>query len=251
MKPTAAYYEAINGILQRIVAEEAGNIRKAAEVLAECVAAGRLIHVFGTGGHSYMAGEEMFYRAGGLQPVNAILEQGVSLAAGATRTTAVERTPGYARAVLDAYRVAKDEALVLVNVNGINSLTIETALECKKRGLTVIALTSKEFSRNVPPGTPSRHPSNKNLFELGDIVIDLHVPAGDAVLTLPGVGPKVSASSTVAVAFVINSLQAETAAVLAERGIEPPIWKSGNMPGGDEHGEVFIRKNIPRIKHLL
>lgn len=42
-----------------------------------------------------------------------------------------------------------------------------------------------------------------------------------------------------------------TAAALAERGIEPPIWKSGNMPGGDEHGEVFIRKNIPRIKHLL
>ncbi|NLG84787.1 MAG: SIS domain-containing protein [Firmicutes bacterium] len=250
MKPTEAYYTAVNTIVRQIVEKEAENIRAAATVLAYAIMAGRLIHVFGTGGHSYMAGEEMFYRAGGLQPINAILDPGVSLAAGATRTTIIERTPGYARSVLDAYRVAKDEVMIIVNVNGINSLTIETALECQQRGLKVIAVTSREFSLGIPPGTPSRHPSNKNLFELGDIVIDLHVPPGDALLDLPGAKHKVAASSTVMVAFVLNCLQAETIDLLLERGFEPPIWFSGNMPGGDEANKAFIAANAPRIKHL-
>ena len=52
-------------------------IKKAAKILADQVQKGKLIHVFGTGGHSYIAGEEMFFRAGGLQSINAIkLTQG-------------------------------------------------------------------------------------------------------------------------------------------------------------------------------
>lgn len=231
MEAIEAYHSTITGILSRIVSEETEQISAAATVLADCVEQGKLIHVFGTGGHSYMAGEEMFYRAGGLQPLNAILDSGVSLANGARRSTIVERTPGYAKAVLDTYGVAEGEAIILVNVNGINSLTIESAIEAKKRGLKVIGVTSKEFSLNVPPNTPSRHPSNKNLFEVSDIVIDVHIPPGDALLTLPGVKPKVAAGSTVAIAFVLNALTAKTVSLLAERGIEPPLWVSANLPG--------------------
>ncbi|HHY47792.1 MAG TPA: SIS domain-containing protein [Firmicutes bacterium] len=250
MNPTEAYHAEVTRILSRIVSEESENIRKAAGVLADCVEKGKLIHVFGTGGHSYIAGEEMFYRAGGLQPVNAILDPGVSLAAGARRSTVVERTPGYARAVLDAYGVSEGEAIVLVNVNGINSVTIESAMECKKRGVTVIGVTSREFSINVPPGAPARHPSNKNLFELADIVIDIHIPPGDALLTLPGVKPRVAAGSTVMVAFALNCLVAETINLLAQRGIEPPVWVSANLPGGDEANRKFIEANTSRIRHL-
>ena len=194
MEAVKAYHAEVTKILSIIVSEEAENIAKAAEVMATCVEQGKLIHVFGTGGHSYMAGEEMFYRAGGLQPINAILDSGVSLGNGARRSTFVERTPGYAKAVLDAYGVAEGEAMIIVNVNGINSLTIESAEESKKRGLTVIGVTSREFSLGVPPNTPSRHPSNANLFEVSDIVIDLHIPPGDELLTLPGVRPRVAAA---------------------------------------------------------
>ncbi|NLY29587.1 MAG: SIS domain-containing protein [Firmicutes bacterium] len=250
MEAVKAYHAEVTKILSIIVSEEAENIAKAAEVMATCVEQGKLIHVFGTGGHSYMAGEEMFYRAGGLQPINAILDSGVSLGNGARRSTFVERTPGYAKAVLDAYGVAEGEAMIIVNVNGINSLTIESAEESKKRGLTVIGVTSREFSLGVPPNTPSRHPSNANLFEVSDIVIDLHIPPGDALLTLPGVRPRVAAGSTVAVAFVLNALTAQTVSVLSAKGIEPPLWLSANLPGGDEANKEFLSRNISRIKHL-
>lgn len=250
MEPVKAYYAEVTRILSRIVSEEAKNIREAAAVLADCVERGKLIHVFGTGGHSYMAGEEMFYRAGGLQPLNAILDSGISLANGARRSTLVERTPGYAKAVLDTYGVAEGEAIVLVNVNGINSLTIESATECRKRGLKVIAVTSKEFSRSIPSGAPARHPSNKNLFELADIVIDVHIPAGDALLTLPGVRSRVAAGSTVGIAFALNALVAETVSLLSDRGVEPPLWVSANLPGGDEANEAFLSGNTARIRHL-
>lgn len=240
MEAVKAYHAEVTKILSIIVSEEAENIAKAAEVMATCVEQGKLIHVFGTGGHSYMAGEEMFYRAGGLQPINAILDSGVSLGNGARRSTFVERTPGYAKAVLDAYGVAEGEAMIIVNVNGINSLTIESAEESKKRGLTVIGVTSREFSLGVPPNTPSRHPSNANLFEVSDIVIDLHIPPGDALLTLPGVRPRVAAGSTVAVAFVLNALTAQTVSVLSAKGIEPPLWLSANLPGGDEANKEFL-----------
>ena len=159
----------------------------------------------------------------------------------------VERTPGYAKAVLDTYGVSEGDILILVNVNGINSLTIDTANECKKRGVTVIGVTSKEFSLQVPPGTAARHSSNKNLFELSDIVLDLHVPVGDAILDLPGFKLKVSASSTVMVAFMLNSLNAETINLLIERGVEPPVWFSANVPGGDEYNKSFYDNNMPRI----
>lgn len=250
VEPIKAYHAEVSSILARIVSDEARNISEAAEVLADCVERGNLIYVFGTGGHSYMAGEEMFYRAGGLQPLSAILDSGVSLANGARRSTIVERTPGYAKTVLDAYGVAEGEAIVLVNVNGINSLTIDSATECRKRGLTVIAVTSKEFSQSIPPDTPARHPSNKNLFELADIVIDVHIPAGDALLQLSGVKSRVAAGSTVAIAFALNALVAETVRVLSERGVEPPLWVSANLPGGDEANKAFFSGNTARIKHL-
>lgn len=250
MRPIETYFNEIQKMMSRVLAEESDNIHQAALVLADQVEQGKLIHVFGTGGHSYMAGEEMFYRAGGLQLINAILDPGVSLGSGARRTTLIERTPGYAKAVLDAYGVSSGDVLILVNVNGINALTIDTAEECKKRGVTVIGVTSKEFSLQVPPGTPSRHPSNKNLFEVADIVLDLKVPAGDAILNLPGLEVKVAASSTVMVGFVLNSLSAETIQILLDRGIKPPVWFSANLPGGDEYNKKFIEKNISRIKHL-
>ena len=68
MEAVKAYHAEVTKILSIIVSEEAENIAKAAEVMATCVEQGKLIHVFGTGGHSYMAGEEMFYRPAGCSP---------------------------------------------------------------------------------------------------------------------------------------------------------------------------------------
>lgn len=66
------YHEVIRGQLEEQFAQEGKNIETAAKYCAESVKSGRVIHVFGCG-HSQMFAMEVFYRAGGLVPVNALL----------------------------------------------------------------------------------------------------------------------------------------------------------------------------------
>lgn len=251
MRVIEDYCQAVQVFLQK-VAGESESIDRAAELLSEAIENDRLIHVFGTGGHSYMGAEEMFWRAGGLVPINPIFDSGVSLSHGARRSNLIERLSGYAKGVLRYYQIKTDEIMIVVNAYGINSVTIDAAVEAKKMGAKVIAVTSPEFSRSVPPDHPARHPSKKNLFELEevDVVIDCHMPSGDAVVRVPGVEVKVAPVSTILNAFVLNCLVACTVEKLVSKDIVPPVWVSANVPGGDEANKKYLDKYFERIKHL-
>ncbi|GAI23770.1 unnamed protein product [marine sediment metagenome] len=137
------YLSKIDEILEKIRKEERDNLAKAAELISEAVEEDRLIHVFGTGGHSVMATMEVFYRAGGLACINPVFPPGLSVMDSHPNT---ERLVGYAKLVLDYYGVKRDDVIIISNVNGINAITIDSALEAKKRGAKVIAITSSEFS---------------------------------------------------------------------------------------------------------
>lgn len=250
MNIASSYLSTVTGLMQRLAEEEADNIGRAAEAVADTIAADRLLHVFGTGGHSAMGAEEIFFRAGGLVPVNAILEDGVMLQGGALRSTAIERTPGFARAVLDYYDVGAGDVLLIVNAYGINACTIDAANEGRERGCTTIAVTSAELQRALPAGHPSRHPSGSNLADLVDIAIDCKVPPGDALLSVPGVSQRVGASSTFLNALALNLLTLTAIGKLADRGIDPPIWQSANSPGGDAANRAHITNYKHRIKKL-
>ncbi len=246
----AEYRQAICALLEQIETTQMDAVRRGAEILAKAVAEGRLIHVIGPGGHSNMAVEEVFWRAGGLVPVNAILDAGTNLIHGAKRTNIIERTPGYARAVFDAYRLERGDALVIVNAYGINAMTIDSALLCSERGITSIGITSTSFAHLVPKDAASRHPSGQNLYELVDVFIDNHLPAGDSIMALPGVPEKMGATSTFVNCFTINLLMMQTAVSLAAMGVEPKIWMSANMPDGDLRNKQFEKDYMPRIRHL-
>jgi uncharacterized phosphosugar-binding protein len=43
----------------------------------------------------------------------------------------------------------------------------------------------------------------------------------------------------------------ETAKKLVAMEVEPPLFMSGNMPGGDEANKNLIEKYIPLVKHLM
>jgi uncharacterized phosphosugar-binding protein len=248
--PLESYYAGVLEALERVRAEETEKIREAGRLIGDRLAQGRLLHVFGTGGHSYIAGEEVFYRAGGLVPVNAILDPGVSLAPGAIRSTFVERTPGYAKAVLDSYALEPDDVILVVNANGINSVTVDTALEAKERGLRVIAITSPECSRNIPAGHPARHPSDQDLCDVADLYIDSKVPVGEALVGIEGCDQKVAPASTITNAFILHSVVVATVERMVSIGAKPPIWKSANAPGGDEANSKYIAEYSGRVKHL-
>jgi uncharacterized phosphosugar-binding protein len=251
VKGVNLYYEKVVKCLTQIRDNEKEKIEKAADLLTESIVQDKLIHVFGTGGHSSMAAEEMFWRAGGLVHINAILEQGVNLSHGALRSNMIERLSGYAKPVLDYYQLKEGEVIILVNAYGINSLTIDTALEAKKRKMKLIAITSPEFAKAVPIDHPARHPSKKNLIDLDiDVLIDNHMPVGDAVVEYDNFPQKVSPVSTIVNAFVLNSLVATTVEKLLQKGIEPPVWRSANMPGGDEANKKYVECFFERVKHL-
>lgn len=248
---TAFYKDAIMDILNKI-SEETEVIQKAAKVVAESIAREEPVHVIGPGGHSNMAVEEVLWRAGGLAPINAILDAGTNLIHGAKRSNIIERTPGYAIKVLDAYRVGKKpgEVIIIVNAYGINSMCIDTVLEARRRKMITIGITSKSFADVIPKEHPSRHPSGKNLYQEVDYFLNCHLPYGDAVIEIEGCSQKIGPTSTFCNVFTINLLIAETVKELVAMGIEPPVWMSSNLPGGDEKNRKLEEKYIPLIKHL-
>jgi uncharacterized phosphosugar-binding protein len=246
--PARHFHEQIRILLDRVIAEESGAIKRVGQFLAEVIANDHLIYVFGTGGHSYIAAEEMSFRAGGLIPVYPILDPGVSNALGGRRSSAIERLPGYAQAILNTHPITPDDAFIIVNAYGINACTIDAALWAKERGIRTIGITSPAFSRNTPPDHPARHPSRRNLFELVDYVLDNKMPERDAVLQFPGLRAWASPTSTILNAFVIQAMVGETVQALLDMGQTPPVAISSNLPGGDEANRPFKRRYESRIR---
>lgn len=248
-KYTEFYRDTVIGLLQKIEEKEQGAIDKATDLMARAIKEDKLIHVIGPGGHSNMGAYELFYRAGGLVPVNAILDPGTLISMGALRSTIIERTPGYGISVLDAFYV-KDGVLIVVNAYGINAMCIDVALEARRRGVATIGVTSKAFAEKVPPDHPARHPSKKNLFEVVDVHVDCHMPYGDAVVSIEGLQQKVGPVSTLVNCFTLNLLVIKTVEKLVAQGITPPVWTSGNIPGGDEANQKYIERYRGRIRLL-
>lgn len=245
------YRNALVEIMDRILGEIEA-IERASRVVAESMAKEEPVHVIGPGGHSNMAAEEVLWRAGGLAPINAILDPGTNLIHGAKRSNIIERTPGYASRVLDAYRVGRKpgEVIIIVNAYGVNSMCIDTVLEARRRKMVTIGITSRSFADSLPKDHPSRHPSGKNLYQEVDYFLNCHLPYGDAVVEIEGSPQKTGPTSTFCNVFTINLLMIETVKRLIEMGIQPPLWMSANLPGGDEANRSLEEKYIPRIKHL-
>jgi uncharacterized phosphosugar-binding protein len=130
----------------------------------------------------------------------------------------------------------------VISNSGRNPEPIEVAMDARKKGVSVIVLTSMEHTRKVT----SRHSSGKKLFELGDVVIDSHVPAGDASMSYPGLLPKAGALSTVLGATILNAVMVEAIQYMLDHGFEPPVLMSANLDGSED----FNAKVIERYSHL-
>ena len=244
------YLTTVVGYMRRIQDEERCNLDAAARMMAKQIAADRLVHVFGPGGHSNLATQELFFRAGGLMHINAILDEGTLLSNGALRSMAIERTPEYGRIIIENQWLGKDDLLILVNAYGINAALIDAALTAREKGVALIGINSRDHAENTSPDHPARHPTKQNLHDLVDVAIDTKVPIGDSVLSIPGVSENTSALSTFTNATALNTLVIRTIVHLRDMGVEPPIWRSGNAPGGDEANERFLDQFRGRVRAL-
>lgn len=244
------YLDRIFEHLRRLHDEEGDAINEAARMVADHIAEDKIVYAYGPGGHSNLAPQEIFFRAGGLMHVSAMLDEGTLLSGGALRSMAVERTPGYGKIVIDDYGLSEGDLLIIINAYGINAAAIDAALEARSRGASTIAVTSVEHATNTANDHPARHPSGKNLHDLADLVLDSKIQLGDAVVEIEGLDQRVAAMSTFANAYLLNAVVAETVDLLLKRGMTPPIWTSGNAPGGDEANARFTDRFKRRIKLL-
>lgn len=244
------FFFGIHGLLDALFQDESENVLRAAKVLAAQVRADRLIHVFGVGGHSVIGCEEFFCRAGGLACINPIFEASLMLSSGGMKSTMIERLPGVGDKAVRSHRPADGEVLIITSIYGINAASIDAALEAKRRGMTVIAITSREHARKTPKDFVARHPSRQNLFEVADITIDNHVPHGDTIVAEDDGNQQAGASSTILVSACVQWLCLETVAACAEIGVKAPLWQSANTPGGDERNAASLEKYSSRVRAL-
>ncbi len=238
------YLEQIRSMLNRIETDQWPQIEKAAAIITDVVADGGMVHVFGSG-HTHILAEEIWCRAGGLAPINPILDPDQMPYTGPFKGSALEKLEGFGTILFETHDAHPGEVIIVVSNSGRNPVPIEIAMAAKKRGLTVIALTSMDYSRNVS----SRHSSGKRLFEIADLVIDNCSPLGDASVELEGLPQKVGPSTTVTNAVILNALVVQVAVDLLERGIAPPVFVSANLDVAQDLNKQLIERYRDRV-HL-
>ena len=244
------YLKNVQSKLEAVEASQGSNLRKAGAMIADAFGQDRLVHVYGGGGHTCMMVFEMFFRAGGLANINPIIGHDISPVCQALKYLEVERTTGYGACLIRYYDVGPGDLLIIFHNIGFNPTTIDAADEAKKRGAKIIAVSSSDWARKLPLDHPTRHPSKKHLFEFADLCIDDANPFGDADYFVPGYNVPVGPTSTMVDAFIAHRMVMEAVAEMKRRGLEPPIFRSANLPGGDEFNARLLKKYKPRVKDL-
>lgn len=238
------YLRVIGELQARVVTSQRTLLAEIAQQMAETTRNGKRIFVFGTG-HSHLQAEEAFYRAGGLANVVPILVEHLMLHHFPDLGSRIERTPGLADTILDRYAPERGEMLFIYSNSGVNRLPVEMAQRGRERGMLVVGVSSFAYARQAPLSD-----LGVRLDESVDWALDNGGLPGDAVLELPGSAWRVAPSSTIVCALLWNGLVAETARLLQEAGVTPPIFVSLNVGGAAEHNLALLDKWRPRNIHL-
>jgi uncharacterized phosphosugar-binding protein len=224
------WLSATRSILDDIEATQLPAIQKAAEIMADSIAAERWVHTFGCG-HATIPVEEMYPRIGGFVGFHPMVELPLTFFTRITGEMGIhqflflERAEGYGTAIMKGYKFDSRDTMWIFSHTGINNVNVDVALRAKELGLKIVATGSAE-----EVGAP-RHPSGKTLFEIADVVIDTKVPAGDSTVPLKNHVDKVGPVSTMAFVSVVWMTITTVAEILADRGVKLYIHPSHNVPG--------------------
>lgn len=235
------YITKLNDIIAKIDETQADNIKAAAKLCADTIASGKMVHLFGSG-HSVLPIQDMFPRYGGVVGWHPLMDprlmwSNVIGPGGARELLWIERQEGYIRNFLQNYNLQEGEVMIVYSHGGLNAAPIECAMYAREHGLKVITITSGENYQKAN----AVHSSGNKLGDVADILIDNCCPLEDALVEIPGYPQKVGASSTTAVITITQSLAAETALLLEQKGHKMHIFVSPNVtecPPGYMH-EVY------------
>jgi uncharacterized phosphosugar-binding protein len=234
------FLDAATALLNRIEQTQSEALAAASSLCADAIASGGLVHLFGSG-HSRIPVEEMFPRYGSYPGFNPLVELSMTFhtqvvgANGQRQAMFIERVEGLAETILANFVLEPPDAFIVFSVGGLSAVPIEIAQGARRRGLSVIAVTSVEQSRASEPV----HSSGTRLLAHADVVIDLCVPNGDALVRVDGLSTPVGPGSTIAAVAIANEIKAQTAALLVERGGVPPVLTSAALVGPQRSQRLF------------
>ncbi len=244
------YHAKILANLQQVNDTQSENIQKAGALMADAIAEDRLIRVYGGGGHTTLCMGEMFFRAGGLANIDPVMETGLSVFNQAGKYLELERTVNYGAAIMKYADLQPGDLLIIFHNIGINPATIDAAMEAKKCGAKIIAVSSSYWQEQMPAEHFIRHPSGKNLFDFADVCIDDFNPVGDATVTVPGCVTPIAPVSNIVDFYIAHLLEIECVRQCVARGMTPPLWTSANTADGDAKNAALLKKYRPRVKML-
>ena len=197
------YMEHIEEIFNRIKETQMTAIDEAAKKIAEAIAGGHAVYIFGAS-HAGILAQEMFYRTGGLAVINPILPAEFMLnTRPVDQTSAMEKLEGYPTVILNHTAIQEGDVLILHSVSGRNTAAIEMGIEAGKKGVYTIAITNMTYTN----GVTSRHSSGKKLFEVCDMYIDNCGDFEDSSMLLPGMEQKIAPTSSVIGCGIVNMME--------------------------------------------
>jgi len=218
-------------------------IKAAAKLIFDSVTSGGNIYTFGAG-HAQALAMEFSSRAGGLAIFQSMHLQDIRQerrdAFWDLRDSEPERIPENGLKVLDHHKVKDNDVVIIASQSGRNGAIVEMALECKKRGIKVIGLSSSKHSKSVD----SRHPSALMLGDVVDLSLDNGSVIGDAVAELPD-GKSICSASTVCFALIAQAINAEVTKLFMLNSLPAPLLVSANLDHGDKANSPLA---FPAIK---
>ena len=230
------YLDKITRLLAQIEVDETDVMARASDAVADVICRDGVVHVFGCG-HSHLPALDTFYRAGGLACVSPVLDEDLMLHDGAAKSSRMEKMSGIAAEVFRRHDIKPDDVMVVISASGKNAAPVEMLRAAKAAGVLTVAISSSAYRAH-----------GAVLLDEADIPIDCKVPHGDAVIDVGDM--KMGGLSTYASLFILNSVLIEGAKKALARGVEPPIYTSGNVEGGTAKNVALEERYFGRIKRL-
>lgn len=227
-------------LLTDLITQEGANISTAAQWCADSILNDGVVHLFGTG-HSRIPLEEMFPRYGSYAGFNPMAELSMTFhtqvvgSNGQRQAMFIERVEGFAEEILKNWEFCEQDILIIFSVGGKTAVPIEMAIEARKRGVKVIGVTSLVSNKTGK----ALHSSGTTLSENVDLVIDLMVPLGDALVEIPGMQTPVGPGSTLTAITIVNEIKVQVAEKLFESGYTPQVLTSSAIVGETESKRLF------------
>jgi uncharacterized phosphosugar-binding protein len=226
-------------IAEAILKQQA-TIEEAAQLFAQSILKGRMVHVFGSG-HSRMMVEEMWPRYGSFPGFNPIVELSLSFhnlvvgANGQRQAMFLENVSGLAARIVRNFDVNEIDTALIISSSGCNVVPIEMAEIFQQKKIKVVAVVTRKHLA----ASTSKRTDGKKLSDFADIILDTAAPAGDSMIYVDGLQTPVAPGSTLGGVFIINSIKARVAEILTQAGKPPKVLTAGCIVGNEKATVLF------------